>query len=414
MSGRPLPKPALAALLLALAACLAAPSAASAYSAPGPRWPGTTIRYYQAMHPSWTWSVSRAAQSWTGTGAPIRFVRVSSRARAQVVVELGRTRLGNAGQATLGYNKRARVTIAGRPGRRLSLDEREPMYKLIAHEFGHVLGLNHEERTGCELMRPYPLSQSPMCRITGPRVSGLYQCGLATRDDIRGLVSLYGGRPRTQRRWCPIEPAPPQLRNVQFRGGDGAGSPVRITWTLPPGIPAGAVIEAGAWREGRCGSTMQGDAVAVQRLRASATSWTDTTPRQPTPTCYQVRILNRWGYGAAPLRATRTSFAPRPAAPAVGALVEYPDDFADYGFEGTFAEGAEPMAAWGPSGACPTAPDAAGSTPVSAWRMLDSGQYRLGMVPTGPGCISFFAVDPFGIASAATTREVVHAERPEG
>lgn len=412
MHRRPLPLPGLAVLFVALVACLAAPSAASAYSAPGPRWPGTTIRYYQAMHPSWTWSVSRAAQSWSGTGAPVRLVRVSSRAQAQVVVETGRTRVGNAGQATLGSHPRARLTIAGRAGQRLALRDRIPMYTLIAHEFGHVLGLNHEERTGCELMRPYPLSQSPLCRVAGPPVSGMYQCGLATRDDVRGLVSLYGGRPRFQRRWCPIEPAPPQLRNVQFSGGDAAGAPVRISWTLPPGIPAGAAIEVGAWVAGRCGSTMQGDVIERQRLRTSATSWTQVNGGAPTRNCYQVRIVNRWGYGAAPLRGTLTSFAPRPAAPVVGTLVEYPDDVADYGFQGSFAEGTEPRAAWGPTGACPTAPDLDGGTPVSAWSLLD-GQHRLGTVPTGPGCISIFAVDQIGIASPATTVEVVHSARPE-
>lgn len=401
-------------VVLAATTLLAVPTSASAYAAPGPRWPGTTVRYYQAMHPSWTWSVTRAAQSWNATGARTRLVRVSSRSRAQVVVQLGRTRPGNAGQATQGYRVGSRLTIAGRPGQRLALSGRLSMHALITHEFGHVLGLHHAQPTGCEIMRPYPLSQSPLCRTTGPSTPGLYQCGLPSRDDVRGLLHLYGGRARSQRRWCPIEPAPPQLRDVRFTGGDGEGAPVRVSWTVAPRIPAGAAIEVGAWRAGRCGSTMQGDAIAVARLRpTAATSWTDTTTRAPGSTCYRVRIVNRWGYAARAHQATRTSYAPRPAAPGVGALVEYPDGTADYEFEGAFADGTEPRAAWGASGACPSTLDAAGSTPVDAWRMLDTGRYRLGIVPTGAGCISIFAVDSLGVASGPTSREVVHAARPE-
>lgn len=406
--------PVLLVLAVALAA-LALPSTASAYSAPGPRWPGTTVRYYQAMHPSWTWSVSRAARTWNATGARIRLVRVSSRSRAQVVVQLGRTGGHNAGEAPVGYRVGSRITIAGRIGQRLPPSQWLPMYQLVAHEFGHVLGLHHAEPTGCEIMRQYPISASPMCRMSGPSTLGLYQCGLPARDDVRGLLRLYGGRARSQRRWCPIQPAPPQLRDVRFTGGDAEGQPVRISWALAPRIPAGAVIEVGAWLEGRCGSTMRGDAIQVARLRATptATSWTDTTARLPATTCYQVRIVNRWGYPARAFRDTRTSYAPRPAAPTVGALIEYPDDTADYEFDGAFPEQTEPRAAWGPSGACPAAPDAAGATSVDAWRMLDTGRYRLGTVPTGPGCISIFAVDPLGVASAPTSREIVHAHRAQ-
>jgi len=47
--------------LIAMLALAAAP--ASAYNAPGPRWPGKTIRFHETLPKSWNWGIRQAVKT---------------------------------------------------------------------------------------------------------------------------------------------------------------------------------------------------------------------------------------------------------------------------------------------------------------------------------------------------------------
>ena len=59
-----------AAVVAAMVAATVAPAAA--YNAPGPRWPGKTIRYYDTLPKNWDWSVQQAVRTWNRSGVNMK------------------------------------------------------------------------------------------------------------------------------------------------------------------------------------------------------------------------------------------------------------------------------------------------------------------------------------------------------
>jgi len=133
----------LAPLLVGLASLIVIPTADAYELIGGRHWPGRTITYYNAS-PGYALSVKTATAAWNASGMRTRFVSVS-RARARVIVHIGNTQ-GNLGLAILSYAwgptgkivmTRGRVALVRGMNRYLAV-------KVIVHEFGHVLGLDHE------------------------------------------------------------------------------------------------------------------------------------------------------------------------------------------------------------------------------------------------------------------------------
>jgi Matrixin len=182
MPKRTLMRATLAALLLALVLV----PAAGAYRLEGGRWPTTTIRYYNEV-PAYTWAADTAAFAWNSSGARVQFVK-SSKRDADVLFGIRWFRL--AGEARI---QRANGRIVSAKVGIRSGQDRYLMALVTAHELGHVLGLDHEDATCATMNSRLVGTQPEHCAAPPP---GMWVCRLLRADDVRGAVSLYGGRVR--------------------------------------------------------------------------------------------------------------------------------------------------------------------------------------------------------------------------
>jgi hypothetical protein len=177
------------AALLAVTAAVAAAAPADAYRLEGVRWPTHTITYYTET-PAYRWSVDTAAYAWNTSGANVQFVK-TSRAAAKVLIGIRWYRhAGDARVQRLG----SRI-VAAQVGIQTGHDRYE-MALIVAHELGHVLGLDHELHQ-CATMNPTVGKDHTTLCAAPP--AGDWTCRLLQPDDVRGAVALYGGSIRPWR-----------------------------------------------------------------------------------------------------------------------------------------------------------------------------------------------------------------------
>lgn len=189
-------------LAIALSLGLAAePRGAFAFDPAGSPWPAGRISFHNHAK-VYGWSVRKAVASWNRSGAGISFVRAPAN-RAQLQIRLyppgesrrPRCRRPAHGEGTLGYvgSGYDEVVLLARPRSRRCA-ERHLTASVVAHELGHVIGLDHE--TGnCAVMNPIVYS-----RCEGPIPKGWWRCRLIDLDDVAGAVELYGGEAAKLRR----------------------------------------------------------------------------------------------------------------------------------------------------------------------------------------------------------------------
>jgi hypothetical protein len=204
---------------------LAAP--ASAYKVGGQRWPGKTprISYYDATPSSYRASVQQAILAWNTSGVRLKFVKAKTRRRAQVLIHKGPAIGPGTGFASVGYAPNASVEL-----NKGGMDQWD-YAGIVAHELGHVIGLDHPSR-GCAAMTP---AVYMFCKPGFPPHAWQWRCRLLQRDDLNGAKRRYGGRTRLRpSMWCDKAPpaaAPPALSVVQLSGKPLESA--RLTVTIP-------------------------------------------------------------------------------------------------------------------------------------------------------------------------------------
>jgi hypothetical protein len=203
---------------------------ANAYRLQPHRWYSKTLTYYDATG-IYRDEVRAAARAWNTSGARVR-LRSASRRSARVVIRVDR-RLKNSGLASYrsvgGIVRRASIRLSPDLSRAASVPEgRAAATAVIAHEFGHVLGLRHEDRR-CALMN------SELWRRCDPAPeSWRYRCRTIEADDVRGIVRRFGGRVRARgAAFCDAEPAPGLPTGLAVTTVDPAEGRLRITWRTP-------------------------------------------------------------------------------------------------------------------------------------------------------------------------------------
>ena len=175
------------------AVLLAAP--ARAYHLEGGRWRTNVITYYTET-PAYSWSVDTAAYAWNTSGANVHFVK-TTRTKAKVLV--GIRWYKHAGDAHI--QRVGGMFVNAQVGIQTGHDRFE-MALIMAHEFGHVLGLDHEFGV-CATMNPsVGADHTTMCPAPP---AGTWTCRLLQADDVRGAVALYGGsvKPWRGAPFCP-------------------------------------------------------------------------------------------------------------------------------------------------------------------------------------------------------------------
>jgi hypothetical protein len=172
--------------LFAALLCTFTAQQAGAYRIAGKPWPGKRVSYYSFGSHHSKQLVDRAARIWNRANVGVHFVRSPS-TNAKVMVS---GVAGNChGEASIGY-----------PGERTSWLYVAPcpkdlMVLVLAHEFGHVLGLGHEP-VRCARMNigVNPITGTPSrCRR---RPLSYWLKHPLTRDDIRGARAAMGWRGR--------------------------------------------------------------------------------------------------------------------------------------------------------------------------------------------------------------------------
>jgi hypothetical protein len=280
-------RPALIACAGVLTVMALAP-AAQAYNLAGCKLPSRTITYHNAT--PYGKSVRMAAAAWNRSGARIHWVAApASRARIRITTD---PHLPVSGIASLcapgGHGYLRLYTPLSRRVRGLTRRETVThQAKVIAHEMGHNLGLDHVTGS-CAIM-----NQNFFAVCKTPRAPWRFRCRVLERDDVAGAVRLYGGRVR--RAAPPFCDYAARLRApAELEVSATASGTPHISWRTPRGAALGVHVVR---RAGTCptGPTdRQAESVAFDDGKRARGEAEDFGVPGPGHYCYAVFGVDRF------------------------------------------------------------------------------------------------------------------------
>ena len=209
-------------------AALAAPHVAAAAEGYSP-WPTRTILYYNGAT-KYASSVKQAAHLWNRSGVKIRFKAVpKSKARLRIVIS-NRGLFGGLGFTDVTGTK-GTIRLASKIAEASSDPNLSRLLatRVVAHQFGHVLGLGHDNGQ-CTVMYPHrDETLPPGCRP--PKQGWRYRCRVLEAVDVRRAVKIWGGRVRKlARAECDHDASPPAVTSLSLKG-NAENQTVDVSWT---------------------------------------------------------------------------------------------------------------------------------------------------------------------------------------
>ena len=326
--------------LTVLAAMTASAPAAHAYSVT--KWPGGKVTYWNGAKQH-AWAVAQAAKAWNRSGARVRLIATSkSRARLKIRYFPGRAHDGvsaQPGRAILGWAPRPWMLLDRQKDPKKN---RFLMAAVVAHEFGHVLGFDHFDRS-CSVMNTSVDLESGVGNTCKAPPASKWHCGLLFARDARAVARMYGGRARTRPpEYCFRYGVPGQIQDLAARI---VGGKVALTWKNPaaegqPSVVVRAGVGACPQRPGDGREVLEDPDFRFEPgARRSFGDLIETTATNSV--CYAVFVVDGGGRHKPPVTTTIT--VPGVPDPYAEPSDPYSDPYDPYTDPGDSARGTQPV-----------------------------------------------------------------------